>query len=360
MDNYEHLRRILDTHPSRAPESPVFDKILRMLFSQDDADIAVHMSFKPKKAGEIALAAGLSPEEAAKRLENMADRVIIFAREKDGEMLYSLLPTIPGIFEFPFMKGAATPELREIGRLWEEYHAGALGNAFAGNPTPGVRVFPLAESLKGNSKVLAHEEAKAIIVRGEYICLTNCACRESTGHCDAPRDVCLGFGTGGKFLVDRGYARQISREEALGVLDRAAAAGLVHVTDNHAGSPGIICNCCPCCCTILRGRTQLNHPHAVSPSSFAALVDEEKCTACGICADERCPVKAVTMEGDTALVKADACIGCGLCVTGCPTEAITMMPRAQAPVVPANVKEMALKIMQEKGILKEFLERGQK
>jgi Fe-S-cluster-containing hydrogenase component 2 len=56
--------------------------------------------------------------------------------------------------------------------------------------------------------------------------------------------------------------------------------------------------------------------------TMAVTIDDEKCTACGACA-EVCPVDAITVE-DTAVVDADTCIDCGTCVDECPVDAIEL------------------------------------
>jgi uncharacterized Fe-S center protein len=106
---------------------------------------------------------------------------------------------------------------------------------------------------------------------------------------------------------------------------------------------------------VLRGKTQLNHPHAFEPSRYAAFVQKDDCTGCGICVDERCPVKAITITDDIAFVNEAECIGCGLCVTGCTVEAINLVERKQIPSVPATIQDMAVKILQEKGRLEAFM-----
>jgi len=356
MEKYEQLQRILDSHPSGAPESKAFDKILKLLFTPDETDIAIHMNFSPKPADELARLAGLTLEEAMQKLEAMADKVIIFSHEKDGAKFYGLVPTIPGLFEFPFMQGGGTPMHEKLGKLWEQYHADALGEAFAGNPTPLMRVVPVESTIKGQTTVHTYEEASKLVEQQDYIAVTKCACRVSVGACDKPREVCLVFGTPARFLVSRDRARKISRQEALEILRLSEEAGLVHTTNNSVDKANLICNCCPCCCTVLRGKTQLNHPHAFVTSSYIAVIRPNDCTGCGICADERCPMQAIEIEDDCAAVIPEKCIGCGLCVSTCPTQAIELVARDEKPDIPATTKEMAVKILGEKGKLEKFME----
>ncbi len=355
MDHYDQLRDVLDSHPSTAPKAKSIDEILRILFTPEEAAIAVKMSYKPKSTARIAEAAGVPENEAERNLESMADKGIIFSKRKDGKKLYGLVPLIPGVFEFPFMKGGGTPMHARLAQLWEEYHRDALGSSFAGNPTPLMRVVAVEKSVASKDRVHPYEEVKNLINKANYLALTNCACRVSVAKCDKPKEVCLIFDGPAEFLVERGFAREISKEEGVKVLDQAEQAGLVHTSTNSADRAGVICNCCPCCCTILRGRTQLKHPHAFEPSRFEAKVNSDDCTACAICADERCPMKAIEIQDNAAVVNPVECIGCGLCVSGCPTGAIELSERKQVPLVPATTEEMATKVLQEKGRLNAFM-----
>jgi len=101
--------------------------------------------------------------------------------------------------------------------------------------------------------------------------------------------------------------------------------------------------------------TELKHPHAFARSRFDARVDAVGCTGCAICADERCPVGAISMDSGAAVVNPENCIGCGLCVTGCPEKTISLIERAGAEAVPANIQELGVKVLQEKGKLEGFM-----
>ena len=122
MSVYEKLRERLDAHPATAPKTEAIDKILRLLFTPEEAGIAVKMSYKTKNVKAIAKLAGISEEIAKKNLESMANKGIIISRKKDSDVLYGMLPLIPGVFEFPFMKGVTTPMHKKLSQLWEEYH----------------------------------------------------------------------------------------------------------------------------------------------------------------------------------------------------------------------------------------------
>jgi formate hydrogenlyase subunit 6/NADH:ubiquinone oxidoreductase subunit I len=355
MDIYERLREILDAHPTTAPKAKSINEILKILFTPQEAAVAVQMSYKMKTPAAIAQKTGISESETLRHLEAMAKKGVIAARVKNGEKNYSLVPLIPGVFEFPFMKGGGTPMHERLGKLWEEYHHEALGASFAGNPTPLMRVVAVDKSITARDRVHPYEEVKNFINNASFIAVTNCACRVSVAACDKPKEVCLIFDSAAQYLVEYGFARQISKEEGLKVLDMAEEAGLVHTSNNSADRANLICNCCPCCCTVLRGKTQLKHPHAFEPSRFEAFVNADECTGCGICVDERCPMKAIDMVDDVAVVNAAECIGCGLCVTGCPTDAIVLEERKTLPATPATASEMGSKILQEKGRLEAFL-----
>ena len=55
---------------------------------------------------------------------------------------------------------------------------------------------------------------------------------------------------------------------------------------------------------------------------MVAIVDEEKCTACGTCV-EACPVEAIKL-GAKAKIDEENCIDCGTCVDECPEKAISL------------------------------------
>ncbi len=62
------------------------------------------------------------------------------------------------------------------------------------------------------------------------------------------------------------------------------------------------------------------------PESRTLLLDDEKCSGCGLCAS--CIYGAVVMEEKRPRIVPDACERCGACATICPTEALSIVPAA--------------------------------
>jgi ferredoxin len=198
-----------------------------------------------------------------------------------------------------------------------------------------MRVIPIGESITPRSKVLAHEDAVRMLETAQAIAVTDCACRKLLKKCDRPLKVCLQINRGAEYAIKRGTGRRIDAAEAGQILEISRKAGLVPMTENSAGRSNVICNCCSCCCEMLRFATDEKTRGVLSPSRYQAHLDLEACTACGLCADI-CPVNALGSEdGDTVLLDVDACIGCGLCTSVCPVGAVTLVEVRPADFIPA-------------------------
>jgi ferredoxin len=358
MDNYEKLQQILHTNPAGAPESESFDEILRILFTPEEVKIAIVMSFALKSIHKIAKEAGSSIEHATELCESMANKGIIFSREKKGETGYALLPTLPGLFEFPFMAGGGTPIHERLGKLWERYHLESQGKEFGSSPTPLARVIPVEKSITTHNEVLPYEVISRMMEKSKTFAMAHCACRVAAGEkaCDKPKEVCLFFDSTAIFLTERKLAMKITREEAEVALRKSEEAGLVHTCNNSQDRLSFICNCCPCCCLILTGLTKISSPYPFARGRWFARVDDGLCIGCGLCREERCVLEAITLDSDTAEVDHNRCIGCGLCASTCPESAISMELREDHTVPPNTISELGAQILLEKGRLQDYSE----
>ncbi len=353
QDTYKKLREKIDGHPMGAPEHPSITSILKELFRPEEARLALSMSFKPLEASEIAGRGNVTSDDAYSLLESMADKGIIYCVKSRGLKRYALMPPMPGFFEFPLMTGEETPRNMRLGRLWEEYFTGALGKAMHDTKVPMSRVVPVNKGVDHGVEVFPHEEAVEIVKSARNIALAQCQCRFSARNCDAPLDVCLLLDNWADFLTDRGLAKPITLQEAMDALQWAEEAGLVHMTTNTRTPVPYICNCCSCCCFMLRGVTELGR-NSLASSRFIAVVAEDACVGCGECI-KVCGFKAIEIvDGDVARVIKENCLGCGLCASVCPGDVITMETRSDS-FEPYNTgAELIMDIARDKGKLDSF------
>jgi ferredoxin len=346
---HEQLARHMNEAPMGAPFAPELVEILQTLFNPAEAGLAARLPFKPTKletlARDLSPKLGIDAGKVGETLAALADRGLVY---QNGER-YSLLPLVPGMAETQFMDGRIGEDKKRLARLFEKYYGPGIGQAQLDLRLPYSRVISVGRVVESRQQILPHEKAAEVVEEASFRALTDCYCRtqaEMLGNgCKHPKDVCLMFGPFARYAVDKGWAREVSKEEALKVLEKAADAGLIHVTDNVAKGANFLCNCCGCCCMFLKTLTQLKHPGAVAPAGFVAEIDRAECTACGACVDA-CQVEAIRQEDDEpATVDPDICLGCGQCQGACFFGAVSMERRPKPSQTPGDWKDLARQLM---------------
>ena len=204
-------------------------------------------------------------------------------------------------------------------------------------------------------EVLSYEKIDELIDQAKVVGIARCACREFEQKCDAPREACMVFDATCTYLVERGFARYLAKDEMKQKLREFDDAGLVRQVNNTRDRLEFVCHCCSCCCRLLSALTEFSNPRIMTKSAFLPVTDFDKCQGCGTCADERCPMAARMMVDEKPILNVEKCIGCGLCATGCPNDAIRMERTAEVSEPPADYIELGMRLLQEKGKLEEFL-----
>jgi ferredoxin len=334
-DIYAKLARHMDSLPGGFPPtgSGVELRILRRLFTREEAELAVHISLIPEEARVIARRAGITREEAAQRLADMARKgLTIGLVAEDKATQYAAAQFVIGIWEFHV--NDLDPGLI---RDFNEYLPALFREAWK---APQLRTIPVNRSLDHPMTILPYERAEEIVRRARKIVVAPCICRRERhmdGHgCGKLSEACLVFDMGADLYERNGLGRLIQREEALDILTRADEAGLV-LQPGNSQEPANICCCCGCCCGVLRSIKAYPKPASLMSSAFVVSFASETCSSCGTCRT-RCQMDALHVESDKTVLAADRCIGCGLCVTTCPTGSLILnrKPDLEQPQVPKD------------------------
>jgi Na+-translocating ferredoxin:NAD+ oxidoreductase RNF subunit RnfB len=323
-DVYQLLRERIDQYALGFPatESGVEMQILRRLFTEAEAELYLQMSRSLEPVAVIAGRINRGETETAAMLESMTSKGLTFPKISAGKKFYAAAPFMHGFFE----NNAWMQEDRELAELMEQYLTGgfrAKGKA--------LRTIPINKSVKEGKSVMPFDDVVKILESKERIGVMPCPCdkhmRTLEQGCGRPNEVCIGFDFYAEYWIEGlAMGRWIDRDEALTILEKADAAGLVHQIGGNSENTECICNCCPDCCGSLRIIKQMPAPARMTGSNFRAHLSQEDCTGCEVCI-ERCPMDALTMTADGLRLERARCIGCGLCSTGCPAGAITLVQK---------------------------------
>ncbi len=333
-DVYHRLARVLDSLPNGFPatDSGVEIRLLKKVFEPDEAELFCDLRLKFETAGQIARRTGRPPQGLQEKLLQMRAKGQILGVQFKGVWVFRMIPWVIGIYEYQAKRMDA-----EFAELCEAYFR-FFAPRFLGASPQLMKVLPVGRGVNARQEAMSRGRVSEIIEKAQSFALADCICKKEKAlvgqPCDKPREVCLAVAPYPGVLDDFDHwGRSITREEAYEVLDRAERAGLVHLTQNMQDGHFFICNCCGCCCEVLRGINELGL-QGIIYSDSAAVIDPEACGGCGICADERCQVNAIEEEDGVYRVIRERCIGCGLCVSTCPEEAIALVNRPESELSP--------------------------
>jgi len=350
-DVYEKLAEHLDAMPQGYPrtKSGIELKVLKKIFTEEEAEVGSRIKMMPESSEQVAERLGRDPKEMGELLETMASKGQIMGMGPKESRMYAALPFIAGIHEFQL------PRIdKEYVELFEEYFEEAYAEQVGKTAPSQIRVYPVEQSIDAERVILPFEKVSNMIENAQAWAVADCVCRkekEIIGEgCGKTMNNCIGLSPDPNgFDIEYRGARKVTKEEALDLLKKAGEEGLVHNAWNVQEGHMFVCNCCTCCCLVLRGIKKA--PQFAAKSNYYAEINSDSCVACGLCADERCPMEAIKAKGEAYKVDRERCIGCGVCVVTCPSGALSLQRKEEDEIdIPAgNIVEWSMQKAQTTG-----------
>ncbi|MHA2425168.1 MAG: ATP-binding protein [Candidatus Thorarchaeota archaeon] len=325
--SWERLAAVLDKIPNSYThvDDGSHIRLLQWIFTEEEADLASRMRLRGETIDEMGERLGKNPEELKDLLEVMNEKGQIRAWNSSTGRRYALIPWAVGIYEEQLERMDS-----EFAGLAEEYFLKGKGGGLFDNEPAIFKVIPVNSVVKSELEIKPYQVAENLINNAKAWGLRECICKKQQdlleNPCSYPTTVCITFAKRENAFDNSHLDQAITKEEALLKLKEAEEAGLVHCTMNIQEGHNYICNCCTCCCNILRGVALSDQPHAYVKSDFIMAVDEDLCSGCETCI-ERCQFDALSIPEDIIAIDNERCIGCGVCAITCPEGALSLVPR---------------------------------
>jgi len=369
---YNKLVDRLNRFPQGAPSSELLTKILKTLFSDQEAELVSLMPIKPFTAEKASKIWKLNITKTKNILDKLASRALLVDVEQDGQTTYTLPPPMAGFFEFSMMRVRDDIDQKTLSELFYQYISvedDFVKDLFTQGDTQFGRKFIHEPVLNDENAlyVLDYERATNVIETASHMGVSMCYCRHKKEHlnmnCDAPMDICMTFNNTADSLIRHGHARKVGKIEGLDLLQEAYDNNLVQFGENVQKRVSFICNCCGCCCEAMIAARRFAIMNPVHTTNFLPDVNQNECNGCGKCVNV-CPVEAMTLVSANshskpkmkkAQLNEDICLGCGLCVKACDKDHIVLKSREKRVITPTTGVHKAVIMAIERGKLQNLI-----
>ena len=176
MENiYNQLQKRLDDLAVGFPQADdgLEIRILEQLFSEQEAALFLDMSPLLETPENVAHRLDRDVDEIAARLEQMAQKGLLFRRRTDASVSYSAVPYVVGIFEFQVGRMG-----KDFAEVHEAYFESTYSKVVQSFKTPVLRTIPIQRTLVADSPVAPYEDVLAIIDAQERIAVAPCVCAQ--------------------------------------------------------------------------------------------------------------------------------------------------------------------------------------
>ena len=332
-------------HPLFKPNDTMIN-LLQTLLTEDQAKFLLNFRNPILTFAKLKQKTAMEDNALKNMLDSIMDEGIILdmLNEDSNIIEYRLLSPFPEFFEHTLIKEGTKEKRKKLAKIYDKMLKEAsemiqknyetIVAEFKARMPAYTRIVPIdKELIIPEEETLPFYEVSKIVDRYDTISLSRCPCKFEKELLDDPCKMttdqfrCFHFGTLGRYYIEHGFGKPITKEDAKKILLEAVNDGLVHKAFHYNSDinkeENALCNCCKCCCILFQSYYRGVWPFHTK-TSYIAEIDENTCTGCGTCV-EKCPTEAIYLIDNISNIDKSKCIGCGVCVALCPEKSRTLL-----------------------------------
>ncbi len=230
-DIYQSLGEKIDSLTIRVNRNETFYKILKELYSTEEADIIIKMPYGLSPIDQIEKVTKYERSKLNNILDGLCSKGLVIDFWIQDKYHYQPSPMVIGIFEFTMMRTGNNRNSKKWAKLFYEYlnDSESYGvNHKNGEKISLLRTLPHENTINASEyiEVLDYEKATAIVEESDKFAIGICSCRHEKLHvgekkCDVPLEKCASFKQGADYLIRHNLAKEHDRigESTLGAFD---------------------------------------------------------------------------------------------------------------------------------------------
>ncbi len=227
------------------PDSEFLMPMFESYYTPEEAEFLTGFPIGLVTIEQLAEIKNMDPAELPSMLKNLSEKGMVVQSFTEDMVRYRMADTIFALLRGRLwnlkdddpMKSTAPWTNKYFAELWEQ---------FRHDSERALRAIPIDKTIEAGTSVLPFEDIVKVIDDREYYTVSDCPCRVRFENdpdyqdCDYPKAVCLHFDDLGRYCVENGLGREITRDETLAILKKAADAGLIHGIMNQEENPDTI------------------------------------------------------------------------------------------------------------------------
>jgi len=215
--------------------------MISSFLTPEEAEFLTGFPLSPKSLEEIAEIKEMDLADLKPKIKALCRKGVIYESIRGDSVHYKLWSSHEMFFRAPFWSGRGEEPVKTMAPHATKYYKdGWYDQHKVWNPVE-VRALPINETIEGGKKTLPYEDVLKVVDSHDYYTVSHCICREryrlDPDYADSPfpSEVCLHFDELGRYCVENDMGREITKEETLEILKKAADVGLVHGIGNMQG-----------------------------------------------------------------------------------------------------------------------------